>query len=147
MIILSQRDQTWAGDTIGNTSLKIGKLGCTITCVSMLSDYYKCFITPGGLAKKLSFNEEAKLIWSSINKVLCFNFVWRGYGVDYTKIDAALKDPETSVILEVEHFHWIVALRKIPFTNTYWCADPIHGDKCLSTRYKYISGYATFKKK
>ena len=144
MKILSQRNPVWAGDNIGKTTYKIGRVGCTITCLSMLSDYYGCFKTPAWMADNLKFTKDALLIWQSINNKLCFNFTWRGYSPDYAKINAAIKDPKTAVILQVEHYHWVVALSRIPFTNIYRIADPWTGTKRLSTAYKYISGFATF---
>jgi len=147
MKVLSQRDPIWAGDYIGKTKVTIGKQGCTITCISMLSDYYNCFHTPAWMADNLRFTADAKLFWQSVSEKLCFDFTWRGYSPDYVKIDAAIKDPETAVILEVENYHWVVALSKVPLTKIYRIADPWTGSKGLSTRYRYISGYATFKTK
>ena len=149
MKILSQRNPVWAGDNIGKTNQKIGKVGCTITCISMLSDYFGSFRTPAWFADNLKFTKEALLYWTSVNtqKELKFTWTFRGYGQDWNKIDSALKDPNTAVILEVEHYHWVVALSRIPFTRIYRIADPWTGTKRLSSAYKYISGFSTFKRK
>jgi len=146
MRILSQRDPVWAGENIGKTNIKIGRYGCTITCLSMLSDYFGCFKTPAWMGDNLRFTNQALLYWQSVSERLCFNFARRYYGVNYPVIDEALKNPKKAVILEVEHYHWVLAIGKIPFTKIYRIADPWTGTKRLSTAYRYISGFTTFEK-
>lgn len=148
MKILKQGDLLWGDTTIGSTTLKLKDFGCTITSLSMLSDYFTkfggIFIDPGQLAKKLKFTANGLIIWSSVRSpTINFNFEWRQYGHDQKRIDASLKDPKKAVILEValgKGKHWVVALRRIPLTNTYWIADPLTGKKGLSSSYGKITG-------
>jgi hypothetical protein len=142
MIILSQRDVRWAGKTIGNSKSLIKDYGCTITSISMLSDFYKCYHDPAWMAKNLTFLVD-KVLWNSISEKLCFKFVWRFYKYDEAKIWNALDGETTSCLLEIQKKHWVVGIRKIG--NYYWCADPWTASRRLINK-NLISGGATFKK-
>lgn len=141
MKILSQRDPAWGGKTIGKSSSLIKDYGCTITGISMLSDWYGCFKDPGWMAKNLSFLRDL-VIWQSIEKVLCFKFVWRYYKLNEEKLLEALKGKDTSALIQVKQVHWVVGIRKVPGLG-YWCADPYTGTKRF---YKpnQISGFTVF---
>lgn len=142
MKILSQRDPAWGGKTIGKSSSLIKDYGCTITGISMLSDWYGCFKDPGWMAKNLSFLRDL-VIWQSIEKVLCFKFVWRYYKLNEEKLLEALKGKDTSALIQVKQVHWVVGIRKIG--NYYWIADPWDGKRRLLHK-SAISGFATFIK-
>lgn len=131
MIKLSQYDKRWAKATLGSTTLTIARWGCTLTCVSMLSDWYSKFkgrfFRPDELAKKLQFTPEGLLIWGSIPKVLPFGLEKRSYKVNHEEIRASLKGFYTSVILNVHNGgHWVLAVKALPF-NAYLCVDPLGG--------------------
>lgn len=154
MIILSQRDPRWGGKTIGKTNVLIKDQGCTITCISMISDYFKSFFNPNWFAKYLNFTPQAKVYWLSINekKELNFEFEYRYYSDKhpqmFQKIEEAIKDPNKAVILEIRKSHWVVALSKWPVLG-YRVADPWplpSGSKSYKTK-SYISGCAVFKRK
>lgn len=138
-------DSRWRNVTLGNTNFRIGRWGCLVTDLSMLTDYFRKFrshfYTPGELAKKLSFNSQGQLLWGSLPKVCNFRLEKRLRYQDNVEIQKSLAANDKAVILEVDGTHWITALRKLPF-NLYWCADPLRGDKCLSSRYKKITGSA-----
>lgn len=149
MIILSQKDPRWAKQTIGKTQLTLDRWGCTITCISMLSDYFTSlggkYRDPAELAKMLEFTQNGLVLWSSLKKAIGAAFEWRQYGFDSKRIDASLKDPKKAVMLEVPlggGKHWVVALSRIPMTNIYRIADPLTGTKKFSTAYGKITGSA-----
>ena len=133
MQILSQLDSRWGSKPIGQTKILIKDMGCTITCISMASDYFKCFQNPGWMAKYLQFTTkdssvgEAKIIWQSIEKVLCFKFQYRYYSYNEQSCIDALKNPRIVCLLEIKKSHWVVAMNKIP--GGYWVADPWGGKK------------------
>lgn len=148
MIKLSQRDSRWASTKIGYSSITVGRYGCTLTCISMLSDYFGCFLDPKRLASEiLKFTKDGLILWGSVtSKIPCMEFEKRLYKRDDAEIDLSLKDPKKAVILQVELYHWVVALRKLPL-GVYLIADPWTGTVRLSTAYKNISGSAHFLKK
>jgi len=133
MQILSQLDSRWGSKRIGKTDVLIKDKGCTITCISMASDYFKCFQNPGWMAKYLQFTPNnsplgsAKIYWQSIGKVLCFRFKFRYYTYNEKSCIEALKNPRTVCLLEIKKSHWVLALNKIP--GGYWVADPWGGRK------------------
>lgn len=143
MQLLSQRDKRWSWKPIGDTTSTIGRWGCTITAISMLSDYFKCFNDPAWMAKNLRFTSEAKIIWKSVTEKLCFQFVYRYYKNDKDAFNQALKDPKMACILEEKSRHWVTALRRLPMG--YWVADPWTGSKRILFD-SAVSGGATFKK-
>ena len=96
---------------------------------------------PGELAKKLTFNSEGKIIWSSLPDVVNFRLDKRLFKRDDAEIQKSLDAPDKAVMLEVNGCHWVVALRKLPF-GLYWIADPWDATKCLSSKYKKITGSA-----
>ncbi len=136
MQILSQLDSHWGSKPIGQTETLIKDKGCMITCISMASDYFKCFQNPGWMAKYLQFTTkdsplgEAKIIWSSIEKVLCFKFQFRYFSHNEQACIEALKNPRTVCLLEIKKSHWVLALNKIP--GGYWVADPWGGKKRIA---------------
>jgi hypothetical protein len=146
MIHLSQRDPEWAGKTIGKSTSLIGAYGCTITCISMLSDYFKCYYNPAWMAKNLSFLID-KVIWNSITEKLCFKFIWRFYNYQENRILEALKNPKTAVIFEIKKRHWVVGIRKsiYPWSKWYKVVDPWTG-KYNWVNAVDISGGTTFIK-
>ena len=144
MIVISQRDSRWGFKPIGQSKTLIKNQGCVLASLSMLSDYFGGYKDPAWMSKNLQFLVD-KVIWKSINKVLNFNFVWRGYKYDEKVILDALKDPDKACLLEIRKAHWVVGIRKVPLLG-YWVADPWN-----ATRHyypiSYISGFATFIKK
>ena len=146
MILISQQSPKWNFKTIGNSKTTIGAMGCTICGLSMLSDYFGGYKDPAWMSKNLQFMYD-KVIWKSIDKVLNFNFVWRGYKYDEKVILDALKDPKKACLLEIRKAHWVVGIKKVPLLG-YWVADPwpIGGSRHFYP-VSYISGFSTFKMK
>ena len=131
---------------MGSSKLTLGKLGCTTTCISMLSDYFGCYRSPEELAHNANnYTKSGLVIWQNIifNKM---SIGWREYKRDDKKIQEYLKDPNKAVILQVDNgAHWVVALRKTLFGNSYIVADPWDGTKCdVIKKYHNITGAAYF---
>lgn len=146
MIYLSQRDPKWAKVKLGSSSLEMWRWGCTTTCISMLSDYFKCYRTPDEIAKeKRNYTPDGLILWGKLN-FSKMAFEWRQYGCNEARIDASLKDPKKAVILQVDGGrHWVVALRKAFWTNDYVILDPWDGKKTMAKgRYRNITGSAHF---
>ena len=149
MIPLSQRDPRWANVKLKGTNLTLGKVGCTTTCISMLSRYFGIGASPVFLASSaLDYTPDGLLKWESVNRLSHMRFDKRGYGRDDKEIQDALSDPDRAVILQVANgSHWIVAVRKSFLVNDYICYDPWDGKRCAAiAKYKNITGFATFKK-
>lgn len=128
MIRLSQRDPRWAGKTIGKSNSTIGRYGCTITDLSMASDWFGCYKDPGWMAKNLRFLGDL-VIWSSIERVLCFKFIWRFHGYKEKLILEALGHKTKIVLLHVRNRHWVLCIRKsiYPWSRWFKTADPWTG--------------------
>lgn len=148
MVYLSQRDPLWTGDRLGASSLTVGRFGCTTTCISMLSDYFSCFKTPKEIAHNAAnYTKDGLVIWLALN-FAHMGFVRRGYGEEASSIIAALKDPNSAVILQVNYGqHWVVGLRKALIGSDYLVLDPWTGKKVWAKSvYKNVTGAAYFKK-
>lgn len=141
---LSQIDPAWSATTIGNTPYTLGKWGCTITCLSMLSSVTGVWWTPKGIAGQPWFDSEGRILWKKID-LPHIKFVERFYGRDDKKIQNAINDPHKAVILQVRNFHWTVALRKSLMLNTYIIVDSFSGARTTTRLYKNdITGGAIF---
>ena len=144
MRYLCQRNPNWASAKIGGGPMTLGQAGCTVTCLSMLLDYFGCFQTPPAIASHTDwFNDIGKVLWTKL-RFDHMQFVWRGYTRDDGKIQAAIKDPNQAVLLSVNGgTHWVVALRKTLWGNSYVVADPWTGGTCdVLSKYHSIEGYA-----
>lgn len=149
---LSQRAPICAELCLGQSDSTIGRYGCTITCLSMASEYFHsvnpsiAYRLPQELAKTLKFTSEGLLIWESLSSI-GMKKENRFYGANYQLINEALAHPKKVCLIQVKMmngFHWVLALSKVPGTNdTYNVADPWYGDRSTTRRYKnQISGGA-----
>jgi hypothetical protein len=144
MELIKQGDIRWGKITMGGSGVSLAYAGCVTSCVSMASSYFKCFKNPGVLAKELSYTPTGLLFWKSINKVLCFKFLWRGYKDEQKVIDEALRNPKKACLLNVmSGLHWVLGIYRIPFTSKYWVADPIDGKRKF---YSGVVGYSILTK-
>lgn len=152
MIRLSQRDPRWAKAHLGASNLLVGAYGCTTTVLSMFSDYFGSYLSPGEIAAHNSWYTPAGLvIWTKL-AFAKMAFVWREFGENDPKIDAALADVDQAVGLQVNSGkHWIAAVRKVKLANgsfDYMAADPWTGHDCLAKlTYKNITGSVFVKRK
>lgn len=156
MQILSQHDPRWAADHLGPSNLTVSGYGCTTCCISMLSDYFKCYKSPKDIAHNAANytpvghpQGPGLIVWNNL-KFDKMKFVWRDYGEKPEKIADAMKDPDKAVMLQVHNgAHWVVALRPPYFfeghKGDYWVADPWTGTKTWAkARYFNITGAAYF---
>ena len=153
MKLVNQEDPKWASVTIGHSSSSIKRYGCTISCLSMLSDWYGKFFDPKYMAKNLVFNNNGEIIWNSItdNPHMPMKFVWRYYGYDEAHLLPALKGKDTSVLLRINlvikgktFVHWVVGIRKVG--NLYYVADPLGGYRHFINR-SAITGFTVLEKR
>lgn len=153
MQYLSQRDLRWASTKLGNSTLTVGRYGCTTVCISMLSDYFGSPMTPNQIANsKTWYTNDGLILWNMLSfkkmKVerLANGNVKRLFGRDDAEIKKSLDDPNKGVILQVnDGAHWILPIRKTWFTNDYHCVDPWTGKTCTAIGdYKNITGSAHF---
>jgi ABC-type bacteriocin/lantibiotic exporter with double-glycine peptidase domain len=141
MKILCQRFFPWSNETIGQTKVRIADKGCTITCLSMLSDWYGNFRTPDWIAKNLSFTNAARVYWNSMNGKLPFRFVYRYYRQNDAKIKEILSSKDNACLLEVNNNHWVVLVGYSKIYG-YKVADPYYGDTIYLSKRKYrITGF------
>lgn len=148
MIHLSQRDLRWAHVKMAPSNLTLGRFGCTTTALSMLSDYFGCFVDPKRMVdNNVKYTAEGLIIWQSIN-FPNFKFEKRLFGWQMAEIDKSLKDPNKAVILQVNNgAHWVVATCRIPGTKHYFIVDPWTGKMSTTLAYKNITGSAHFVRK
>ena len=140
----SQRDERWAGQTIGYSSENILNVGCLLTSVAMLAKKYGANVTPFDIASDVNrfFGNTAymKLPWEAV--------AGRSYsgGVN---IDQELASGNY-VIVGVGNCgsyggsHFIILTKKEG--NDYIMHDPVFGpDLKFSSHYGNICSAATFK--
>lgn len=150
MKILSQKNPTWANVKLGNSNSTIANYGCTITCLSMLSDWYGDWKSPDWIAKNLSFNNNGEIFWTSINGKMPFDFVYRYYKQDDKKIKEILDSKDNACLLRINYIsrgksfvHWVVAL--LYGKEGYRIADPLDGTtKWLKFK---ITGFTEVRRK
>lgn len=159
MQILGQRNPLWSSVKLGASDVDVAHYGCTTVCLSMLSDYFKCYVSPSLLAHNAhNYNAKGEVLWNNL-KFDKMQFLWRAYGVlgpghvspykDDKRILEALKDPKQAVLLQVDNGkHWVVALRKTLIGNDYLVADPYYATKNTARgTWHNITGAAYFKAK
>lgn len=143
MKILSQMFSGWHDILIGKSTETIGRKGCLITCISMITDYIGQYLNPGELAHTLDFTPNALLIWASVTKVK-LDFVYRYYQRDDVKIKKAFKNPDQFIVLQVNNNHWVWL---IGISGGYKVADPYYQDIIYLSKRRYkITGFAVLEK-
>ena len=145
MKILSQRDPKWSNVRLGDSIATIGRYGCTTTDISMALDFFGMYRTPAELARTLDYTKEGLILWDSLLKV-GLRLVKRADGRNDSDIRAALKDPKTVCLLQVQGNHWVLAT-SVRWLGGYGIADPWYGDIATTGRYKeQITGFAILRK-
>lgn len=144
MVIFNQ--QLYPKSFLGKTKFTVARWGCLVTVITMIYDYvYDRKMTPDSCAQKLQFMPSGDLVWGSL-KNLTLRLVERVRRFDKAKIDAAFKNPDQYVALQVNSSHWVWVIgRYIPYLG-YRIADPLRGDRGYSRRYKNITGHAVIIK-
>lgn len=144
MTFFGQRDKRWANVKVGQTNRTLSSIGCTTCTLSDATSYFKIEKTPDVLAKTLDYTPDALILWGSLPKV-GLKLKQRFYGYKKDIIAAGLKDPNTTVSLNVDGgAHWVFALKAIPFTNSYLVHDPWYNRKSI---YGGVVGGAIITKK
>ena len=130
MNLFGQRDPKWANVKLGKTNRTIGQVGCTTCTLSDASSYFGIERKPDYLAKTLDYTPDALILWGSLPKV-GLKLTQRFYGYRKDIIAAALKDPNTTVSLNVDGgAHWVFALKELGF-GKYWVHDPWYNRKSI----------------
>ena len=148
MQTLSQRDARWAKVHVGPTTATVGDIGCALTGVSMLSDYFGEFKDPGTIARLPGlFDTRGRILWGVLPRYFKrFKPVARHQGRDDRLIQAILSDPKRACLLEVNnHKHWVLPTRGTWATDGYLAADPWTGKPCsVLEDYSNITGCEEF---
>ena len=154
---LSQRDAHWSEMRIGDSNETVGRKGCLITCLSMLTDYYGCYQDPGQIASNPKNFLDSSVNWTAL-RFPTFSFRWREgslYGA--SKLDMGmiksymagnpdlLERANRAVILEVgNRSHWVLALWPT-FDGDFVAIDPWNGKTCeVLKTYQNITGASLF---
>jgi ABC-type bacteriocin/lantibiotic exporter with double-glycine peptidase domain len=148
MKYLCQTSPEWAGVKIGNTKQTVGRIGCAISCVSMISDYFGEYKSPKEIAQKGHFTTDGRLYWDSISKLFKkFKFVSRT-GKNMAKIKQAIVDPNQAVMIQVNNgSHWMTCVHAETYASDFLCVDPINGKvRSALGDYRNITGAAFFTK-
>ena len=129
MTYFSQNDPRWRNIKIGQSNVTLGQKGCTIDCIADAASWFRSEefgATPDVLARKLSFTQDGRIIWSSIGEYFeSFKFEWRFYSYEEARILEALKNPNKVVLFNINGgAHWVFGLSKVPFTKSYRVSDP-----------------------
>jgi hypothetical protein len=154
---LSQRDPQWASVLLNGSDLTIGDYGCTVTCISMLSDYYGCKMTPDQIGKNPNFVRLGNVVWTGLD-FPTFSFRY-GDGnainsnksvIDNAGLNSYLSDVnngDRSAIIQItvtppkggsSYTHFLVGLWALPDTNDIMVIDPWDGkSKPLFLSYPY----------
>lgn len=152
MKLYSQRDPKWAAVKMGKTQFTVGRYGCTITDLSMLSTYFASIHfgvanDPEFYAKALSFTAEGYLIWESLPKVSAMHLMKRFRKEEMSNLNmnklilTALINPKTAALVQVNGNHWVLATGTVKDANgniktgEYQIADPWFGDRSTTARY------------
>ena len=146
MKLLCQRDLQWCSDKLGQSNLTVGRFGCCITSISMLSDYFKCYRSPKELAHNVAlFTMDGLVNWQALH-FDHMRFESRLQGRSDATIQNCLNSPDRAIMLNVNQGqHWVVAIKKTLFGNSYIVADPWTGQQCDVIKvYKDITGSAIF---
>lgn len=164
MKILSQRNPLWSSVHLGSSNLLMANYGCTTTDLAMLSDYFGCYQDPGKIAHNANnYTKDGLILWNNL-KFTHMEFVWRAYGklgvghvsdyADYLRIEAAMKDPNMAVLLQVDYGkHWVVGIRppnvfeRLIHKGDYLVADPWTGQRdWAKATWNDITGAAYFER-
>jgi hypothetical protein len=139
MIYLSQQDKKWGEITMGNSGVKLKKAGCLTTDISMLTDFFGCYLDPGKLAKLLKYSNGGILQWGSVKEKTCIGLEKNFFHTyNESKILEGLNLPNKASILEVNYgWHFVVGVKKVAGYRNYIIIDPIDGEKTTKLKKGY----------
>lgn len=142
MIYLKQNDIRWGSTKMLPSNITIARVGCLLTCMCMLSDYYGEFTLPNqAVNTTVFFTPDATVDWTQLNWSK-FKLEERIRYNDPAKIFDSIKTPKKSVCLNINNGgHWVVAIAKMgPY---YKVVDPWTG-KTRIINQKEVVGSANF---
>jgi hypothetical protein len=142
---LSQRDERWAGTTMGNSGETILDVGCFITSISMVMRFYGADYYPSLIATSPSFFVPGT---AYLYVPSTFNGSWpngKNYkNISYGEIDSYL-GRNVPVIAGVRGSSHYVVLKKVQ-GGEYIMNDPIYGpDLKVSDHYSLSGPYGVFE--
>ena len=129
-----QTDPRWAGEVVGGSKERIGRVGCTICCVAMALHVYGLEMTPLELNKRLQesggYTSSGLLKWDAVPKVSEGKVKATYIGpAEARKIDAALKEGNpviAKIMLNNVVQHWVLIVGK--HGTEYLVRDPGHSE-------------------
>jgi len=150
-IFLEQDDPKWKDTPIGDSDTDVGTDGCLITDLSMLSYWFGEYFTPREIAQKAKFTSKGWYIWRNGDSFLPFDFVYRYYRRDITKIKQILFSKDNACIVRVSHgraYHWLAVIGYDQKTGRLLGADPLDGASShIEIEYGRINGFAEVTRK
>lgn len=150
-IFLEQDDPRWTEKKLGGSNSSVGRYGCLVTCLSMLSYWYGEYFNPGEIAEKANFTTKGYYYWKSGDEFLPFNFVWRYYKRDIVKIKQILFSKDNACVVRVNYagaYHWLAVIGYDKKTGKLLGADPIDGSSSyIEIEYGQINGFAEISRK
>ncbi len=140
-----QKDPRWESDTIGGTSERLARVGCTVCSLAMALDHYGVSMTPKALNDYLKQNEGYTIHgWLKWNLVP--SFTHGAVAMDYIgkpshiRIDRALKDGQpviAKVFINGIIPHWVLLVGKEQ--SEYLMRDPLDETKTVKRLSDYQS--------
>jgi len=140
-----QKDARWENDTIGGTSERLARVGCTVCSLAMALDHYGVKTTPKELNEFLKRNDgytiRGWLKWNSVSNFTAGK-VWMGYigRPSHARIDQALKGGQPvigKVFINGIIPHWVLIVGKEQ--NDYLMHDPLDEAKTVKRLSEYRS--------
>ncbi len=155
--LLSQRDVHWVNHRIGLSPYTIGKQGCALTGVSMVSGEFGGFKDPAQIASCVPlFTPQGLIQWDKIQRLIpCIKFIWRQYGESAQTISNFLVLGQKASLLQVpinpgkNEYHWLKAVKPVLLKHglDYLCINTWTGMECYAkATYGRITGSAHFTK-
>lgn len=141
---LGQRWSQWASVQLGTSNTTIGSHGCTITCLTMLLNFFGYEETPVTVNKRLKDNKGYLngnlIIWTAIPKIWDrMKFEWRGYGYDNNQVSnnlPCLVEVDFDGTERTDDRHWVL------FKGDKKMNDPWTGTERSTSDYPILTGYA-----
>ena len=140
MITLSQRDPRWSNHILKGSTATVGKYGCLITSLSMITEECGYYQSPTWMADNLTYTKDGRLFWDSMDDDTCLTFKYRYYGNNPDHIKEVIENPKQAVVIEVEGRHWVWGVG-LASGGGFKIHDPWFGDASTTRRYKKITGY------
>jgi len=140
--VISQRDNRWKNNKLGNSNLTIGSSGCLITCLAIALGNYPDLVDEK--LRQVGGFSGALVIWSKVQKAFPqLKFLRRAYAYDNTTVLNAIKNHgfclvEATTLLNGKH--WLF------FIGNHQLIDPWTGTVRSTRSYLRYTGFAVFSK-